>query len=114
MPFDVVRRILAPLREPIVTSRYPAMPAFLQAATRGLPVVDPARCERDATCVAACPTGAIEVGDAGWSIDAGRCVFCGLCADTCRPGAIRLGGRVELADTRRAALVALTPLERRP
>lgn len=114
MPLDVVRRLLAPLREPVVTSRYPDEPPLLQQATRGLPEVDPARCERDGACVDACPTGAIQLAVTGWLIDAGRCVFCGLCADACRPGAIRLSRRVELAGTDRAALVELTDLEKRP
>ncbi len=114
MPLDVVRRLLTPLREPIVTSRYPDAQPLLQEATRGLPEVDPARCERDGACVTACPTRAIELRDGGWSIDAGRCVFCGLCADACRPEAIRLGQRVELAGTERAALVQLTSLDNRP
>jgi formate hydrogenlyase subunit 6/NADH:ubiquinone oxidoreductase subunit I len=114
MPLDVVRRLLAPLREPIVTSRYPDTPPRLQEATRGLPEVDPARCERDGACVKVCPTGAINLAEIGWSIDAGLCVFCGLCADACRPGAIRLGRRVELAGSDRAALVELTALENRP
>ena len=114
MPLDVVRRLLGTLREPVVTSRYPAEPPLLQAAIRGLPEVDPARCERDGDCVSACPTGAIELGEVGLAIDAGRCVFCGRCADACRPGAIQLGRRVELAGPGRAGLVELTVLERRP
>jgi formate hydrogenlyase subunit 6/NADH:ubiquinone oxidoreductase subunit I len=111
MPLDVLRRLLTPLREPIVTSRYPDSPPLLQPATRGLPEVDTARCERAGACVAACPTGAIGLQEAGWELDAGRCVFCSACALACPHDAIRLGARVELAGRARSDLVVVTPLE---
>ncbi len=114
MPLDVIHRLLTPLRAPIVTSHYPDEPPLLPDAARGLPEVDPARCERDGACVNACPTGAIQLAATGWSIDAGRCVFCGLCADACQPGAIRLGRRIELAASDRTALVELSGLGNRP
>jgi Ni,Fe-hydrogenase III small subunit/NAD-dependent dihydropyrimidine dehydrogenase PreA subunit len=89
MPLDVIRRILTPLGSPIVTSRYPEAPALLPAAARRLPMVDAARCDRNAACVTACPTGAITLtAEAGWSVDAGKCVLCDACADACPAGAI--------------------------
>jgi formate hydrogenlyase subunit 6/NADH:ubiquinone oxidoreductase subunit I len=105
MPLDVLRRLLTPLREPIVSSRYPDARPRLEPASHGLPEVDPA------ACVTGCPTAAIALGDTGWSIDAGRCIFCSACALGCPSGAIRLGPRVELAGRTRADLVVLTPLE---
>jgi len=114
MPLDVMRRLLSPLREPILSSHYPAAPPLLQPAVRGLPEVDPAACSRDGACVAACPTGAIRLGDDGWSVDAGRCVFCAACALACPNGAIRLGARVELAARERGDLVIVTPVGQRP
>jgi formate hydrogenlyase subunit 6/NADH:ubiquinone oxidoreductase subunit I len=113
MPLDVLRRLLTPLREPIVTSRYPDAPPLLQLATRGLPEVDPVRCERAGACVTACPTGAIVLRDASWEVDAGRCVFCSACALACPHDAIRLGSRIELAGHARADLVIVTRLEAR-
>ena len=81
MPLDVVRRLLTPLRDPVATSRYPRPRRLCSAGDAG-PAGD--RPELGATATApassACPTGAIEVGDGAWSIDAGRCVFCGACA----------------------------------
>lgn len=113
---DWLERILRPLRIGVVTSRYPGSPPLLAPAVRGLPVVDPERCTLEASCVTACPTGAITaaggvgVGGAGagrtWTLDAGRCVFCGACEGACPTEAIRLGDRVELAVRERAALVA--------
>jgi formate hydrogenlyase subunit 6/NADH:ubiquinone oxidoreductase subunit I len=113
MPLDVLRRLLRPLREPIVTSRYPAEPPHLRPGSHGLPEVDPGRCGRDGACVTACPTGAIELVDAGWALDAGRCVFCSACVLACPNAAIRMGDRVELAARDRIRLVDVTPLEPR-
>ncbi len=113
MPLDVVRRLLTPLREPLVTSRYPAVPPLLQGASHGLPEVDRLRCDRSAVCVEACPTDAITLQETGWAIDAGRCVFCSACALACPTDAIRMGSEVELAGRDRASLVSVTPLEAR-
>ncbi len=114
MPLDVLARILDPLRRPVLSSRYPAAPPLLAQGIRGLPEVDPARCERDARCVAVCPTGALALGEDSWAIDAGRCVFCAFCATACPTGAISLGSRVELAVRERGALSIVNHLEKRP
>jgi len=110
MPLDVLHRLLAPLREPPLSSSYPDAPPLLQPATRGLPELDPARCSRDGSCVAACPTGAIVVTEARWTIDAGQCVFCMACAAACPERAIRMGPRVELAGRDRDGLIELVEL----
>jgi formate hydrogenlyase subunit 6/NADH:ubiquinone oxidoreductase subunit I len=69
----------------------------LSEATRGLPELDPTRCDASAACVTACPTRAITVANGQWTLDVGACVFCGACARACPTAAIRLGHRVELA-----------------
>jgi Ni,Fe-hydrogenase III small subunit/formate hydrogenlyase subunit 6/NADH:ubiquinone oxidoreductase subunit I len=65
MPLDLVRRLLTPLRNPVPTSGYPEAEPLLQFATRGLPAIDPGRCERNGACVDICPTNAIEFGVGG-------------------------------------------------
>jgi len=105
MPLDVFDRILRPLRRGPATSRYPDMPPDLPPAARGLPELDPARCDGNAACVGACPTAAIRVAAPTWSLDAGACIFCGACERVCPTGAIRLGDRIELASERREDLV---------
>ncbi len=110
MPLDVLHRLLAPLREPPLSSRYPDAPPLVQPATRGLPELDPARCARERACADACPTSAITVLGDAWSIDAGRCVFCAACAIACPNGAIRMGARVELAAVDRATLIEVVAL----
>ncbi len=97
MPFDVFDRFLGPLRRSPVTSGYPERPPVLPPAARGLPELEVLRCDGSAACVDACPTGAIVLTEAVWSIDAGACIFCGDCARACPRAAIRLGQQVELA-----------------
>lgn len=105
MPFDVFDRILRPLRSRPVTSRYPDVPPDLPLAARGLPELDPVRCDGSAACVEVCPTVAITVTNDVWSVDAGRCVSCGACERACPQDAIRLGRRIELAARDRADLL---------
>jgi Ni,Fe-hydrogenase III small subunit/NAD-dependent dihydropyrimidine dehydrogenase PreA subunit len=93
-----------------VTSDFPVAAPLLQPATRGLPELDPERCNGDGACVSACPTGAIQLTASSWSIDAGRCVFCNACAVACPNDAIRLGTRVELANRSRDGLIEPTIL----
>ena len=104
MPLDVFDRLLRPLRRGPVTSHYPNVPPDLAPASRGLPELDVIRCDGSASCVRACPTGAIDLSDSVWSIDAGACIFCGACARACPRDAIRLGPLIELAVHDRADL----------
>jgi Ni,Fe-hydrogenase III small subunit/ferredoxin len=113
MPLDILRRLLTPLRDPVPTSHYPETAPFLQAATRGLPEIDPARCENAGDCAEVCPTDAIELAPAAEagiprakpSIDAGKCVFCAACVMACPNGAITMSSRVELARPSLAELI---------
>lgn len=105
MPMDVLDRILRPLRRGRLTSRYPAVAPALPPAARGLPLLDAARCDANAACVTACPTGAIGVTPGEWTLDAGACTFCAACARACPTGAIALGAGIELASDVREDLV---------
>jgi formate hydrogenlyase subunit 6/NADH:ubiquinone oxidoreductase subunit I len=108
MPMDLFDRFLRPLRGRPLTRRYPDEPAVLPSTVRGLPEVDPTRCDATRACVTACPTGAITVVPGSWSVDAGRCVFCAICATACPQDAIRLGSRFELAAGSRDATHVVT------
>jgi formate hydrogenlyase subunit 6/NADH:ubiquinone oxidoreductase subunit I len=108
MPFDVLDRLLRPLRGGPVTSRYPDGPPDLPPAARGLPVLDASRCDGSAACVAICPTRAISLSEPAWAVDVGACIFCGACARACPRDAIRLGGQIELAVLDRADLTIET------
>jgi formate hydrogenlyase subunit 6/NADH:ubiquinone oxidoreductase subunit I len=114
MPMDIVERFLRPIRTQSVTRRYPEEPALLAPAMRGLPVLDPTRCDSSASCVSACPTGAITLGWDAWTVDAGRCVMCAACESACPRDAIRLGQRFELAGRTRGGLQLVTRIEGGP
>ena len=108
MPMDLLDRFLRPLRGRPLTRRYPDEPAVLPLTARGLPELDPQRCDASADCVAVCPTGAIALTPDRWTVDAGRCVFCDACVLACPREAIHLGPRFELASRSRAGLRATT------
>ena len=110
MPIDLIDQFLRPLRRPPLTGGYPAEPAVVAPATRGLPELDPGRCNSSAACVSACPTGAIVLSPASWAIDVGRCVFCAACEMACPRDAIQLGQRFELAAQARESLILVTPI----
>ena len=105
---DLRERLLRPLALGPVTARHPAVAPALPPAARGLPVVDPARCDATGACVTACPTGAIVLTDGEWRLDLGRCVFCAACVDACPTDAIALTGRIELAVAGRADASIIT------
>ncbi|MFN8519556.1 MAG: 4Fe-4S binding protein [Chloroflexota bacterium] len=105
MPANVIGRLLRPLARGPQTRAYPEQPLDLPTAARGLPMLDPTRCDSVGACVAACPSQAIELAERIWRLDAGRCVLCTACVEACPTGALAMGRRVELADRSREALV---------
>jgi formate hydrogenlyase subunit 6/NADH:ubiquinone oxidoreductase subunit I len=113
MPFDVFDRLLRPIRLGTVTNRNPAGASVLPNAARGLPVLDGPRCDGSAACVDVCPTDAIQLTEATWTLDVGRCIFCGVCERVCPRDAIRLGSVVELAVRDRDDLMIATRREAR-
>jgi formate hydrogenlyase subunit 6/NADH:ubiquinone oxidoreductase subunit I len=107
---DLRERLLRPLVRGPVTARHPLVAPVLPPAARGLPAVDPARCDATGACATVCPTSAIVLEPGSWRLDLGRCVFCAACADACPRDAILLTGRVELAAADRTAVVTVTPM----
>jgi Ni,Fe-hydrogenase III small subunit/NAD-dependent dihydropyrimidine dehydrogenase PreA subunit len=100
--FDKIRRI-PPATKPLDLTPAPA-------GSRGLPVVDPAKCCGSQACVAACPANAIAWGkDAGWRLDLNRCNFCGVCAEVCPSHAITQTGIFALATRDKERLVGEEP-----
>ncbi|HEX5051117.1 MAG TPA: 4Fe-4S dicluster domain-containing protein [Planctomycetota bacterium] len=107
----MLRTLLARLQQGHRTMRYPAAaPPPLPARFRGRPLVDASRCKAGCqACADACPTTAIQIGDAAAGdhvlIDLGRCLFCTDCSDACPEGAISYSGDHRLATSRREDLL---------
>ena len=97
------------LRAGMVTTTYPAAPAQIPDAFRGMPAFDFERWQDARPAAEACPTGAIALSDAGQSrrvtVDLGKCVFCGLCASPGPDPAVRVTREFELATWDRGRLV---------
>ncbi|MDR3209030.1 MAG: 4Fe-4S binding protein, partial [Oscillospiraceae bacterium] len=49
-------------------------------------------CKKCGTCAAACPNGAIALGEDGIAIDREKCVVCGACVKVCPAEALKISG----------------------
>ncbi|HUN55078.1 MAG TPA: NADH-quinone oxidoreductase subunit NuoB [Smithella sp.] len=85
------------------TIDYPKGEPVLPERFRGLPVLDPAKCNSNChACIEACPTGALKEG---LIIDLGRCLFCNQCVRACPDGAISFSREFRMAAGTREALI---------
>lgn len=106
--------ILERLRQGHNTMKYPQGPATPPALFAGRPELAGGLCGGcDRPCLAACPTGALGVTDAGPALDTGRCLFCRRCEAACSRQAVRFTADHRLAATRRTELV-VTPGSQAP
>src|SRR5262249_22596417 len=88
------------------TMVYPAEEPTLPERFRGLPLVDPSKCEDGCrACAEACPTDAIALNEPGVRLDLGRCLFCTDCVEACPEGAIRYSQDYRLATRTRDELI---------
>jgi len=100
------KTLLARVRQGYRTAAFPAQFPVMPALFRGRPEFDH---ETDRAAFARgaelCPTGALDVSDAGPQIDLGRCIFCADCVAACPEGAITFTRDWRLASSRRDGLV---------
>lgn len=100
--------VLRGLRQGVVTTRYPARPDGYGDRWRGsVGVVDGGSRvvsgDRE-ELVRRCPTGALEAGPNGLTLDRGRCILCGRCAEA-RPDLLVMNPSPEVASLDRRTLV---------
>jgi carbon-monoxide dehydrogenase iron sulfur subunit len=68
----------------------------LSRTSKGIVIVNNAKCKGHAACVAACPYNAISINpDTGKAI---KCIQCGQCVDRCPANAIWMTTEAELAE----------------
>ena len=106
----MLRTLIQSLRDGVVTTRYPDVPAEVPERFRGAPEPEVGRPFAALPPASVCPTGAIAAGGsadspAAYTIDLSRCIFCGRCADEPPDGAIRIGREFELSARRREDLL---------
>jgi Ni,Fe-hydrogenase III small subunit/ferredoxin len=94
--FDVLKTRIAQKHR---TARYPKVAPSLPDRFKGMPQIDPSKCNAacTGTCKTACPVNAINGPAASISIDTGACIFCGTCETTCAAGCITFTGDHRLA-----------------
>ncbi len=102
----MLKAVLERLRQGHRTLPYPRGVPALSPRFRGLPVVDPGKCEDGCrSCAERCPTGAVAIGERGPRVDLGRCLFCPECERGCAAGALRFSGDHRMAARSRQDLL---------
>lgn len=86
----MLKALLARLQQGHRTLAFPNAAPVLPERFRGLPTLDPSKCEAGCqACVEACPTDAITADQRGLRLDLGRCLFCTDCIEACPAGAVQ-------------------------
>jgi Ni,Fe-hydrogenase III small subunit/formate hydrogenlyase subunit 6/NADH:ubiquinone oxidoreductase subunit I len=102
----VLKALLARLHQGHRTIAYPDASPALPDRFRGLPRLDPTRCQAEcAACIEACPTDALAKHGGELRLDLGRCLFCVECVEACPTGAITHGREHRMATRTRGDLV---------
>ena len=101
----MLREVVARLGQGFRTADYPRVAPVLPPRYRGKPSLAEGQCEQGcASCVQACPTGAVQADHGALGIDLGKCLFCGSCAQACPSHRIEFTREYRLAAAKRADL----------
>jgi len=111
--------LLERLRQGSRTVAFPKALPPLPARYRGLPVLTDGPCATGcASCVGACPSGALGADADGLFLDLGRCILCGHCETACPGRRVSFSRDHRLASSTREGLIlrpgsrpVVTPLE---
>ena len=94
----MLKALLARIQQGHRTVGFPSDAPVLPERFRGLPALDPSKCEAGCqACAEACPTEAITADRRGLRLDLGRCLFCTECVDACPKGAVQFTRDYRLA-----------------
>lgn len=110
----MIRAILARCRQGHRTMSYPITPQPLPPRFRGLPRLDPTRCDAAChVCEELCPCGALST-HGKLALDMGKCLFCGECSEVCNRDAISFTAEAGLASRTREGLNIIAGQEYQP
>ena len=94
----MLKALLARVQQGHRTIAFPTDTPVLPERFRGLPALDPSKCEAGCqACAEACPTEAITADHRGLRLDLGRCLFCTECVAACPEGAVQFTRDYRLA-----------------
>ena len=99
------------------TLDYPKVQPRLSPRFAGRPRISASPCASCRACLAACPTGALELRPEGPALDMGRCLFCRACEAACPEHKITFGSGHRVAAYSREALIVTgdaPPIDDRP
>ncbi len=100
----MLKAIITRFRQGHRTMKYPDAPQPVPPRFRGLPLLDPSRCDDGCrACAAACPYGAISASGE-LNLDMGKCLFCDDCTAACPGDAIVFSTDARLASRSREGL----------
>jgi len=101
-PGKIAMQLIRSIFKKPATLNYPAERSGMPKGFRGKLKFDSAKCIGCKMCMRDCPSGAIEIIEAGEKvfeahINLARCIYCGQCVDSCPKKALEVTAEFEIA-----------------